>query len=380
MKKEVDVYKQLQIHIENLPINLPSSRSGVEIKILKHFFTPEEVKIALCLGALPESINRIYRRVKKAGIQMEKEELEAKLDQMVKKGSILGGAILESNTPKKRYSNALLVIGMYEHQVNRITEDFFQDMENYLEEAFHKELHNPKIPSQMRTIPVNESTQAEFNIGTYDDIKQIIKSTEGPFAIQNCICKQGQDLLGKRCKTTDLRETCLTLGRAARHSVDLGLAKFITKDEALNLMASFQQEGLILQPANTQQPEFVCACCGCCCQFLKGVNYFDKPAEVITSNYYASVNSELCSGCRECEDFCQMGAISFPDEIAQVNLDRCIGCGLCASACQLSAIKLKKKAKETIPPKNRASLYQQILINKKGYWGTFKTVGKMMLR
>lgn len=380
MQQEVDLYKQLQNHMENLPINLPSSKSGIELKILKHFFTPEEAKIALCLGPLPESVNRIYRRIKKAGIQMEKEELEAKLDQMVKKGSILGGALLEGSTNKKRYSNAPLVIGMYEFQVNRVSKDLTMDMENYIKEAFHKELHNPKIPSQMRTIPVETSIQPNLNIGTYDDIKQLIENTEGPFAIMNCVCRQGQDLLGKRCQTTDLREACLTISSSAKHCVNLGFARFIPKAEALKLLASFQQEGLILQPENTQRPEFVCACCGCCCGILKSMNCFDKPAEVVTSNYCAIVNIDLCSGCQECEDFCQMAAISFPNDIAQINLNRCIGCGLCASACQLSAIKLKRKEKEAIPPKNRDSLYQQIMINKKGYWGTFKTIGKMMLR
>ena len=42
MKPGIDVYRQLQRHIDNMPIAFPESESGLDIKLLKHFFTPEE--------------------------------------------------------------------------------------------------------------------------------------------------------------------------------------------------------------------------------------------------------------------------------------------------------------------------------------------------
>ena len=33
-----------------------------------------------------------------------------------------------------------------------------------------------------------------------------------------------------------------------------------------------QREGLVLQPSNTRDIDFVCSCCGCCCGILTNVN------------------------------------------------------------------------------------------------------------
>ena len=39
-------YRDLQKHLDELPIGFPPTESGVEIRILKHLFTPEEAEIA----------------------------------------------------------------------------------------------------------------------------------------------------------------------------------------------------------------------------------------------------------------------------------------------------------------------------------------------
>jgi heterodisulfide reductase subunit A2 len=54
----------------------------------------------------------------------------------------------------------------------------------------------------------------------------------------------------------------------------------------------------------------------------------------------ASVNEELCSGCRICNNMCPFNAISFDAEkgISQVNQAMCQGCGTCVAACPAGAI------------------------------------------
>ena len=121
MKSGIDVYRQLQRHIDNMPIAFPESESGLDIKLLKHFFTPEEAKIALELSALPEPLERIYKRLKKTGISVD--DLEKILENLVEKGSILGGKFFEKLGPGKYYSKAPLAIGMYEFQAGRLTKD-----------------------------------------------------------------------------------------------------------------------------------------------------------------------------------------------------------------------------------------------------------------
>ncbi len=47
METGKDVYRKLQEHLDNMPVGFPKSASGLDIKILKQRFTPEEAKIAL---------------------------------------------------------------------------------------------------------------------------------------------------------------------------------------------------------------------------------------------------------------------------------------------------------------------------------------------
>jgi Fe-S-cluster-containing hydrogenase component 2 len=74
-----------------------------------------------------------------------------------------------------------------------------------------------------------------------------------------------------------------------------------------------------------------------------------------------------------------MEALTLVDNISQVNLDFCLGCGNCVSSCPSGAMKLVKKSKELVPPKDVKKLYTKILIKKKGFIGTLKTLGRMIL-
>jgi ferredoxin len=85
---------------------------------------------------------------------------------------------------------------------------------------------------------------------------------------------------------------------------------------------------------------------------------------MITTNYYAEVDSDLCIGCETCVQRCQMEAIIMNDSIAKINKKLCIGCGNCISTCPESAIILKKKERELSPPKNNTELYLKIMDEK----------------
>ena len=54
----------------------------------------------------------------------------------------------------------------------------------------------------------------------------------------------------------------------------------------------------------------------------------------------ASVNSEICSGCKICNGLCPFNAISFIEEteVSEINQALCQGCGTCVAACPAGAI------------------------------------------
>jgi len=318
---EGQVYRDLQKHLDSLPIGYPPTASGVEIRILKHLFTPEESRMATKLSIMPEPLSEIYERVKNSGISIEK--LEQVLDHMVHKGIIL----ITTREGEKYYRNAMLAVGMFELQVDRLTKNFAEDLLQYLDEAFAEELYRTRIP-QLRTIPVEKSIPHERHVSTYDDVRQIIKSVDGQIVVANCVCRQAKDVIGESCTCTNLRETCLVFRGAAKHHLDLGLARPITKEEAFGILEKAEEAGLVLQPENT--------------------------------------HPESCIHCGTCVDRCQLEAVAIVDGLSVVALDRCIGCGICAANCPSNAIQLKKKEQESLPPENTKALYMSIMSRKLG--------------
>jgi ferredoxin len=375
MNTESQIYQDLRKHLDKLPIGMPATESGVEIRILQHLFTPEEAKIAIQLSMIPEPLKRIHKRLKKMGISIE--ELEHILDHMVDKGSILLG----KKGGKKLYSVIPLAVGSFEFQLERITRDFGQDMVQYLWGEFGKEMFQTKIP-QLRTIPIEKGipTPDKYQVSTYDNIRQIIENSDGPTAVINCVCRQTKDIMGESCTKTDLRETCIVFRDNTEYYLNHGIGRPISKEEALDILEKAQKAGLVLQPENTQRPGFVCCCCGDCCGILTTVKRFPRPAELYASNYYSAVDPGLCTGCGICVEPCQLEAITIVDGVATVNLDRCIGCGNCVANCELNATQLRKKEVELSPPKDTDALYTKIMSKKIGRWNMVKMGAKMLLR
>ena len=357
--EEESVYRKLQRHLDELPVGYPSTESGVEIRILKHLFTPLEAALATQLSVIPEPLSRLYARMP-GNIELTVQELEQHLDQMVLKGTILTRA----EQGEKCYGNAMLAVGMYELQVERLSKGFVQDMSQYLDEAFGDELSRSR---QLRTIPVQKSIAHEPRVSTYDDVRRIIDGSQGQIAVANCVCRQSKDVVGMGCKHTDLRETCLIFGAVAQHYLDMGLARPITKQEALDVLGKAEESALVLQPENVQRPHFICCCCGDCCGVLTSLKRFPRPAEFYVSNYQAKIDTERCNACEACVDRCQMEAIAIVDGTAGINLDRCIGCGNCVASCSLGAIQLQKKDQATVPPSGTKALYLNIMAQKAGH-------------
>ncbi len=360
-----DVYRQLQQHFDGFPLGFPETESGVEIRLLKTLFTPEEAEIASKISFSPrdsfesfDSLETIFERVKHLGYTIEK--IEEYLDGMAKKGAIMG----VTNNNRKVYANTLFIIGIFEFQVNKLTKEFVVEMKQYLQEAWGPENRKVGI-TQIRTIPVGIKIEHENPIAKYDDIKVLFEELAGPFSIFNCVCRQKLDLSGKPCQLTDRREVCLGIGNFARIYNEQEWGREISKDEALELLKQNEKEGLIFQPGNTQEIDFVCSYCHCCCLGLGGLKSIPNPADYITSNYFAEVNKELCTGCGNCVDRCQMDAITLENEIATINIKRCIGCGNCVLECPEEAITMMKKEAVHIPPKTLEDLYGEMTKKRK---------------
>jgi H+/Na+-translocating ferredoxin:NAD+ oxidoreductase subunit B len=343
-----DVYEALATHLDNLPAGYPSTESGVEMRILKRLFSPEEAQIATALTMMPEPVAGIAARV-----GTDEAQLAAALEEMAKKGLIFRIAKKDITL----YSAAQFVIGIWEYHVNSLDEDLIRDVNEYMPTLMKKGLLSAKT-QQLRVVPVAKSVSAEMAIMPFEAAEEII-NRQSKIVVSPCICRREQKMIGKGCDKPS--EACLSFGAGAYYYEKNGLGREIDKKEALELVKKGVDAGLVLQPGNQQKSMNICMCCGCCCGVLKNLKTLEKPAQVIHTNYYAQVDEEACIACEACVERCQMDAITV-DDVARVNLDRCIGCGLCVTDCPTEAMLLKQKTTDShyVPPKNVFETYMNI--------------------
>ena len=374
MKQIDSVYVRLQKHLNKQTIGFPATRSGVEISILKHIFTPQEAAVACCLRYAYEPLETIFRR---AGDRVDSPESLAKLLERIEKKGGIETKHLNGNT---LYCNAPLVVGMYEYQLERLTPEFIKDFDQYTSDRkFGLDFLSTKLP-QMRTIPISKSIHPQHNVSIFDEVSALLQRAEAPFAIFECICRKKQTMEGNACKLTDRKETCLAVGNMARRALANGMGREITSKEALTIIEENQRQGLVLQPSNTEKAEFICSCCGCCCGMLKTHQALPRPLDFWASNFYAAVDQDTCVGCGACEKSCQVNAVHVPQkkQSAMVDLNRCLGCGVCVAGCPTESITLVKKPVELRPPHTLEELREIIMTAKKGPLGKLKLTGKLI--
>ncbi len=348
MDEHTEVYEKLADHLDRLPEGYPRTGTGIEIRILRRLFTPEQAALAQLISLDPQSPASVAARN-----GLDPEDTGRRLEEMARKGLIF--------RIRKRqdvlYMAAPFVIGIWEFHVNDLDAGLIKDVSEFIP-YFFKQSTQIKNP-QLRTIPVNRALAAEQAIMPYEDARRIVAGQD-KIVVAPCICRREHKMKGAGCDRP--LETCLVFGLGARYYEENGLGRPIEQQEALDILDEAEKAGLVLQPSNTQKVSNICACCGCCCQILINLKKLPEPANHAASNYFATVDPELCVGCGTCVDRCQMEAVEMDGDCASVLLKRCIGCGLCVTTCPEEAIGLQEKpeAQKSTPPPTRMERFKRI--------------------
>jgi electron transport complex protein RnfB len=360
------VYRKLQKHLDKQPVGFPATASGVERRILRDAFTVKEAELALELDYKFQTFESICTKYNGNG--HSETDIQKMLDNMESHGAIFV-KIVDGH---KQYALHPFAVGFFEMKVPTMNASYYMDTRKYMYQSFALAFLSTPLP-QMRVIPVEKSVTPALNIATYDEVRELVLQNDGHIALAECVCRKGKDSIGRPCKETDRREVCIGFGDFADMYTRNGFGRPISTDEAFEILKQNEKDGLVLMPSNSQESMFVCSCCKCCCGALELTSLLAKPAEFVKNNYHAALEADKCVGCGKCGKRCKTEAITTqPEENSKkvnatgIDMNRCIGCGVCVAACKSGALSLEKKKKQTAPPKDMDTLYEEIMKKKKG--------------
>ncbi len=337
-----DLYQELANYLDQGVVGSPTSPSLM--RILEILFPGEEAEIAVMLPftnkTLPE-LKEIYPE--------KVEALSGILDRMARRGTVFTD---KPPGKERRYRLLPSIVGWAETPFwagkdTKVARELAPLWLKYREEAFGQELSRDEMPV-VRIVPIERSLKDKSQVLPFDVLKEMIEKTSYG-AVAHCPCRQMRRYTGGGCDHT--LENCLHFGSMARYMVAQDMAREITKEEAVKILADADEEGLVHTVDNIDGfLNTICNCCGCCCVFLDTKKKFGMQT-FSPSNYVSQVDSDVCAGCGTCEERCPMGAIAVGDaNIAVVDEDLCIGCGICPPTCSTGAVALIQREVITPPP------------------------------
>jgi len=364
VNKSDAVYYKLAKVLDTLPNGFPSTENGVEIKLLKKIFTPEEADLFCDLRLTMETAEQISQRTGRP-----LEGLEKKLLTMRERGQLFGigfgGTWVFKMVP--------YLFGIHEFQLPRLDREMAELMEEYTP-IYAQSFFNTK-PQLMQILPIEEDLPGEQIALSYEKISVLIEKSQS-FLVIECHCRKEQALVGKPCDRP--LEVCLTVAPIPNFFDNFPLGgRVISKEEAYALLKKSEDDGCVHLTQNMQNGQvFICNCCKCCCGVLRSINEWGLSAwDVVNSHYYAEIDSDMCIACGLCaEERCQVGAVEEENDAYQIIPGKCIGCGLCIRTCPGEAIKLVHKDPEMIavPPLTEKAWFEERGKNRGVDFSTYK--------
>jgi len=350
-------YTQLADRLNRYPQGAPPSE--LLFKILKMLFNEREAKLVSLMPIKPFTAQKASRIWK-----MDLNSTQKVLDELA------GRAILVDiqQNGESVYVLPPPMAGFFEFSLMRVRNDIDQKVLSELfyeylniEEDFIRALFTQGQTQLGRTF-VHEPVLSEENalhVLDYERATEVIKrATHRGVGI--CYCRHKMHHLGRACKAP--QEICMTFNNTAGSLIKHGYARSIEKKECLDLLQIAYEHNLVQFGENVREKvNFICNCCGCCCEAMITARRFAILNPVHTTNFIPVVTESDCNGCGKCVTACPVEAMTLVSannpvkpkmKVAKLSEDICLGCGVCVRTCPTGSIHLKSRPSRVITPLN----------------------------
>ncbi len=350
-------YPRLVDRLNRFPQGAPPAK--VLDKILAILFSEKEAHLVSLLPLRPFTAKRASR-VWKMGLA----ETRKILDHLASRAILVD---MEQNG-QTRYVLPPPMAGFFEFSMMRVRRDIDQKVLSELfyqylnvEEDFIKNLFTLG-ETQLGRVFVHEpvlSNDNALHVLDYERASEVIK-TASHMGISTCYCRHKMSHLGRACDSP--MEICMTFNTSARSLIKYGHARSVSAQEGMDLLDQAYESGLVQFGENVrQQVNFICNCCGCCCEAMIAARRFAIFKPVHTSNFIPEIKDDQCTGCGKCVAACPVEAMTLVSandpknprrKTARLNKETCLGCGLCVRACENSSLELVSLPQRVITPLN----------------------------
>ena len=350
-------YSQLIDRLNRFPQGAPPSK--LLNQILKMLFSEKAAGLVSLLPIKPFTVEKASRIWK-----MDMTSAQNALNEFA------GRAILVDiqQNGKSVYVLPPPMAGFFEFSLMRVRNDIDQKLLSELfyqylnvEEDFIRELFT-RGETQLGRVFIHEpvlSNENALHVLDYERATEVIK-TASHMAIGTCYCRHKMYHMDTACDAP--LEICMTFNTTAASLIKHGHARRVDEGEGLDLLHQAYENNLVQFGENVREKvNFICNCCGCCCEAMIAARRFAILNPVHTTNFIPEIEGKSCNGCGKCVNVCPVEAMSLISandphrpkmKLARLEEDLCLGCGLCVRSCPKDSIHLEARPQRVITPLN----------------------------
>ena len=167
----------------------------------------------------------------------------------------------------------------------------------------------------MHVIPVEKAISMENKSVSVEHISHWLNKYD-KYSVGLCTCRKQQTMRGEGSGEIE-GEFCMGVGDMAEYCVDKGMGRYITYDEALEILERAERHGFVHQITNIDGEEKIVAICNCApgvCNALRTSQLYNTP-NMSASAYRAHVEKEICTACGKCVEVCPVGAVKLGQKL-----------------------------------------------------------------